>query len=149
MTNAYAFARQNGLTLPAGLIAFRSMGNAPDARMIGAYKFESEGRSGSTYGSEYGAPAVIVVMSTAAGNAVEVVVGAKDYRTGSGARWQFVTAAKSENRIAFPNLDESRQWEFTWRDQNSGTFSSIPKGNQTSWGGRGHGRPSAFTRLDG
>ena len=39
LTNAYAFAEQNGLPLPTGLVALRPTGNSRDGAKIGAFKF--------------------------------------------------------------------------------------------------------------
>jgi hypothetical protein len=147
LPKAYAFAQQNGLVLPPGLVAWRAAGSASDARMIGSYKYEAYTAVGGS-GSPFLVPAIAIVLSVPAGNSAEMVVATKGWMTGTGANWRFVTATRAQDRFAFLALDETADWEFTWRDQNSGKVAVNNRGAQTR--GRPHPTaPVAFSRLDG
>ncbi len=143
LPGAYAFAPQNGLFLPRGLVAYRTMTNASDDRMIGTFKFEQIAPVGRS-GASMRVPAIIVVLSAAAGDAVELVEVKKDFNNpGNGSYWRFVTASKTGNGASYLNPAETLRFEFAWRDQNSGRFS------MSGVAGVSANASSTFTRLDG
>ena len=145
LNQAYAFAKQNSLVLPPGLVALRPAANASDARMIGSYKFEI--RSMVTGSTDFLAPALFIILSVAAGNSAELVYAGKDWNTGNGARWRLTTATKTEDTVSFLSVTEHARLEFKWTDQNSGKFTNVLFQNAS--GRSGIFKPSPFTRLDG
>lgn len=147
LSNAYAFAQQNGLVLPSGLVACRPVAGTADARMIGAYKHEFEIEVGNT-GSTLLAPALFIVLSIPTGNSAELVASIKSWSNGIGSRWRVVTANRTESRVTYLNAQENLDLEFTWRDQNSGRF--FVSGRSTSAHGKSlRSTVKPFTRLDG
>ncbi len=150
LTNAYAFAQQNGLVLPAGLVAYRAAG---DIRIVGSYKFEQwtiVGAGGPA--SHYSSPAILVVLSVPTPNTAEIIISAKEYGTssqGTGARWRFVTGLRNDNSVSASNPAETSKNEFTWRDQNSGRYTMLAGRIQPGPAAPNFGRGSTFTRLDG
>src|SRR5476651_2112231 len=51
LNNAYAFAREKGMLLPAGLVALRPANGSPDSQKIGSYKTTIKVIMGSTNGT--------------------------------------------------------------------------------------------------
>jgi len=145
--NAYAFVQQAGLVLPPGLVACRPVKNGQDGRMVGSFKYTTKMQV-SASGGDYQVPGLFIVLSVPAADAAEVVVASIDHISGgSGSRWRFVTAAKTENGLSWSLTNEASKLEFTWRDQNSGRYSIS--GFDPSSGRSGISQPTPFTRLDG
>jgi hypothetical protein len=136
---AYAFASQNGLVLPPGLVAYRAAVNTPDARLIGSYKYESTSQVTPT--SMYRTQALLIVLSVPGGNSAEVIIAYKNWRLAGGNRWSYVSADKTDGTISYPNADEYVRHEFKWRDADSGAYTGKPNA--------GAFYSSPFTRLDG
>jgi hypothetical protein len=135
--NAYAFAQQNGLLLPPGLIAHRPAAGAPNAQMIGSYKFTDS----------FGGPAVTLVMSVEEPGFAEVITSLRE-RAGGNLGWRFNRATVSGRSLEFLPSAKARPVQFTWSDGNGGRLTVLGGGG----GGGGSGKASAsapFTRLDG
>jgi hypothetical protein len=133
LPNAYAFAQENGLPLPPGLIAHRPANNSPDGAKIGSYKYVA------------GSPAhaqILVVMSVEGKPTAELIISG---RNANGPRWRFITGTLSGNKLEFVAAEGARRSVFEWSDANSGALSQ---------GVERPGRKNApsstrFSRLDG
>lgn len=137
LTKAYAYARENGLDLPPGLIAHRPAANSRDARKIGSFQFTNRTKLGED-------PALLVVMSVE-GQTAEViqsikgVYNGKTKQTEPGTLWRFVTGRISGDRLEYVPRDGSPPWVFAWSDASSGSFTLKSRPAYTS----------RLTRLDG
>jgi hypothetical protein len=134
LSNAYAFAQQSGLLLPAGLIAHRPSGKSRDAQLVGSYK---------TTGPN-GGPSVIIVMSVEEQAGAEVI-----WTIGQGPRssggWRFVRGTLSGRSLDILLSAKQGGVQLTWSDANSGRVTKLggsQGSNKVSSGG-------PFTRLDG
>jgi hypothetical protein len=128
--NAYAFAQQNGMSLPDGLVAHRPPAGSPHGHKVGSFKFELPTRG---RGIE---PALAVVVSVEEKEGAEVIVLTRqDGRTG----WRLVRSTLSGNSLEFTRGGGSRV-ALSWSDANSGGVTQQGTGKMFS------GR---FTRLDG
>ena len=134
LPNAYAFAQQSDLLLPAGLIAHRPSGKSRDAQLVGSYK---------TIGPN-GGPSVIIVMSVEEQAGAEVI-----WTIGQGPRsrggWRFVRGTLSGKSLDVFLSARQGGVQLTWSDANSGRVTKLGGGqgsNKVSTGG-------PFTRLDG
>lgn len=145
LTRAYAYAQENGLPLPSGLIAWRQSANSRDARKIGSFQFINRNELGE-------APALLIVMSVEEQQTAEIIMSIKgrtDPQTNkmvAGSIWRFVTSRISGDKLEYVPRAGSARWVFDWRDANSGSFSLV---NDQQVGGRGFGYSARFTRLDG
>ncbi len=135
LPNAYAFAQQSGLLLPAGLIAHRPPSPSRDAQLIGSYK---------TTGPN-GGPSVIIVMSLEEQAGAEVI-----WSIGSGPKarggWRFVRGTLAGRSLDVLVSAKQGAAQLTWSDANSGRFSLLGGGPRSS-NKASAGAP--FTRLDG
>jgi hypothetical protein len=134
LTNAYAYARENGFFLPGGLIAHRMAGNSRDSWKIGSFKFVADSPAGRD-------PALIIVMSIEGGRSAEVIVTGKGP---TGFYWRFVTGTVSGDRLEYVPRDGAARYVFSWNDARSGSLSQLSEGHAA--------RPAyntSFTRLDG
>ncbi len=138
--NAYAFAQQNGLSLPPGLIAHRPPNNSPDRMKVGSFQFVG------TTSTKEKIPQILVVMSVEEQQTAELILAGK---TGQGFGWSFRTGKLSGKRIEIVVRDGSPNMMFDWSDANSGSLSML----QGTAGRGGPGGSSAFnthfSRLDG
>jgi hypothetical protein len=144
LPNAYAYARENGLVLPAGLVAYRPPASAAagDRRKIGSYKYDFFVSGGGAHK----APALAIVLSIPDGSSAEVLQTFKSFdASAGGTRWRHITATNSEGSVAWLTIDEVLRLELKWRDQNSGTYSSTPNASAVS----AKMASSPFTRIDG
>jgi Caspase domain len=147
LPKAYSFAQENGLPLPSGLVALRTVTRGPDARMIGSWAFVNRTSLGKT-------PGVLVVMSVA-GQAAEIILsvkGAIDPSTGKmggGAVWRFLTGGVSGSRLEFVPRDQGAEFVFSWRDDNSGSIAMFNRDATVITAGSNIGNSEAFSRLDG
>ncbi len=134
LPKAYAYARENGMQLPPGLVAYRPSSNSPDAQKmkIGSYKLHV-----------LQIPGLVIVMSVPDGSSAECVLSIQSATYSGGSRWRSFTAANSDRALVFLSVDESQRFEFKWRDQSSGYEFIVP----TVPGGRMATTP--FARLDG
>ena len=144
LNNAYAFAKQNGLPLPPGLVAYRPAANVSGARMIGAYTHSYGSPVGNGQGV-YKTPALFIVLSVADSNSADLLASTKDWKTAGGSRWRHITATKTESGVTYLTATEDTRATLTWRDQNSGTvaLAQVAAANERTTGS------SPFTRLDG
>ena len=136
LNGAYAFAQQNNLPLPPGLIAHRPATNSKDSRKVGSYSYVAHSPAGRD-------PQVMVVMSVEEQRTAEVIIAGKGP---NGSYWRFVTGTLSGDRLDYTPREGSTRFLFDWNDANSGSLSQMftqQKGrNQPPYNTR-------FTRLDG
>jgi hypothetical protein len=154
LPKAYAFAREKGLVLPPGLVAFRPPASASDSQKIGSFKSMFKVRVGTSYGGNDGysiEPFLLVVLTVSNGNTAEIMFSTNDHKrqaglAGSGTMWRYSPATLSGPRLefifgaagpAFPN------W-LKWSDANSGVFTGGVTSNATG----GTRFTYDFTRLD-
>jgi hypothetical protein len=133
LPNAYAFAQQSGLLLPAGLIAHRPSGKSADAHKVGSYK--------ST--DSFGGPAVIIVLSVEEQASAEVIVALRERATGNSG-WRFMRGTLSGRSIGVVPSTKAKPVDMTWSDANSGRMGALG-----SYGSNKVSSGAAFTRLDG
>ncbi len=131
LNNAYAYAQQNQVPLPPGLIAYRPNANSPDGSKVGAFKFIGPNQSG------HRVPQMIVVMSVDGQQIAQVI-----YASGEGGGYNFITGALSGNRLELVRRDRGARFLFDWSDANSGSFSALPETNKPPYS-------ASFSRLDG
>jgi len=146
LTKAYAYAQQNGLPLPSGLIAHRPSSRSRDSQKVGSFQYVRNTRLG-------GDPALLVVMSVEEQQSAEVIMSVKGrfnektQKLEGGSIWRYITARISGDRLEFVPRGNSERNMFDWRDANSGTFSRLSE--QEIGGNRTSGPSVQFTRLDG
>jgi hypothetical protein len=131
LPNAYAFARQNGLPMPAGLVALRPPAGSRDGRKVGAFRFP--------WGAE---PAILVVLSVEDAKSAELVMMSR--ATGR-AWWSFCRGAVSGDSLEFSPNKEGRPIRLRWRDADSGSVGIFPAANEHN----GKMFSASFARLDG
>ena len=149
-----AFALENRLPLPSGLIGYRPAGKSRDSQKIGSFRYINRNSKG-----EY--PALLVVMSVEEQQSAEVIVSSlgrystKTEREKIGLIWRAVTARISGDRLEFTPHQASMPLKFSWRDANSGKFetltddSSIASKSNPNRSLASLSFSSALTRLDG
>ncbi|MEI6200942.1 MAG: caspase family protein [Enhydrobacter sp.] len=146
LNNAYAYASQNGLILPPGLVACRAAASAPEARMIGAYKFTNLAAFDQS-SNAYPVPSVLIVLSLPDDNSADLVTASKSWRDGDkGSRWRYQRCTRAGRDLVLPAQNELSISTFSWNDQDSGKYSIRGQNEQ---GRAFHTSPSPFTRLDG
>ena len=142
----YAFAREQGLPLPSGLIAHRPAGKSRDAQKVGAFQFTARNQLGESQG-------LLVVMSVEEQQTAELIWSVKGrfnpqtQKMEQGAIWRFVTGRISGDKIEFVPRDGAPRNIFDWRDANSGSYSTLFD-QQLSMGKGPTNFSSRFTRLD-
>ena len=127
LPKAFAFAAENGLPLPAGLVAFRPSTDSPNSEKVGSFKFISRIVAGVGKGGTSDVPSILAVISVSETNTAEVVVSTKLAGLDYGVVWRFLTASIVRGRLEFSNLEmadglATRQHSFSWRDRTSGTY---------------------------
>ena len=138
LSNTYAFARQNDLPLPEGLVAFRPRAGSPDAGKTGAFSYTAHSPAGIDQ-------RVLLVLSVDEQRVAEVVVSGKGGNGKDFSRyWRFVTAKCSDHRLELVSRDQGSTYVFDWSDANSGSVAQIQEGTR-----KGGTRSSRFVRLDG
>jgi hypothetical protein len=100
--NAYTFARDKGLLLPPGLIAYRAPPGSPHAQKVGTFQSAVKSAVG-TMGTSI-QPATLIVMSVADDNTAQMVEASKEWRVFSGAYWRFVQGTLSGDRVTWPGV---------------------------------------------
>jgi hypothetical protein len=151
LTNAYAFARENALPLPPGLIALRPLDNQLHGDKLGSFRFTTRtyfGPAGYADG-----PAVLIVMSISDSNTVEAVLATQSSATTQGVNnydihWRFLPCRASEKRLEFSSIDGNVQYQFSWQDRNSGRLGQTIAGASSALLST-HSFNSRFLRLDG
>ena len=129
LNNAYAYAQQNQIPLPPGLIAYRPNANSPDGSKVGAFKFIGPNAV------NHRVPQMIVVMSVD-GQIAQVI-----YASGEGGGYNFITGTLSGKRLELVRRDRGARFLFDWGDANSGSFATLRD--------QGSGYSASFSRLDG
>ncbi len=134
LVNGYAFAKQNNLPMPAGLIAYKPPAGARDVNKIGSFRFTG-------YNQE---PSLLVVLSIEDPQNVELLLTHQD--TQRQVRWRFLRGTLSGNAIDidFPQLD--LRLAFHWNDPDTGRVTMLPQGAP---GSSNRVLTGTFTRLDG
>jgi hypothetical protein len=134
LPNAYAFARQSGLPMPDGLVAFRPSGSA-GASKVGAYKSVTSG----------GRPALFIVLSMDDPQNVEMIGASYNSARGKSG-WRYFRAAAKGDDVEYLSPDEKTRIVHHWNDANAGSISMMP----LHQGGGGSGVHNfRFSRLDG
>lgn len=131
LAKVYAFAQQNQLPLPVGLIAVRPAAGLRHANKVGAYRFENET-----------AAAAIVIMSVEEEKAAEVVMV---YKHNGSPTWTFVRGNLSNDRLEMSPRENGGRFIFTWSDANSGSVASFPQKDDM----KSKITTGRFARLDG
>ena len=145
LPKAYAYAQENDLPLPPGLIAYRPAPNSRDARKIGSFQFINRNVLGES-------PGLLIVMAVEEQQTAEIIMSIKGRLNSttntmeSGSVWRFVTGRLSGDKLEYVPRAGSSRWIFEWRDAGTGTFSMM---NDQQVGGRGWAHSSRLTRLDG
>jgi hypothetical protein len=147
LTNTYAYARENKLPLPSGLIAWRPAGQSRESWKAGAFRFETKTPAGVV-------PRLLVVLSSEGSNTAQVVYATRGVyneqkgKMEEGSIWRLIDAKVSGNSLEFaPRVDDER-FLFEWRDANAGNFTWIRYNVERSGAPR-FAPSSPFTRLDG
>jgi hypothetical protein len=135
--NVYGFAQQNGLFLPAGLIAHRAAANSPHARKVGTFKFETTQPGGGIV------PALIAIISVDEQQNAEAVMALK-FR--GQANWRFIRPDLSGETMDVQPRDYGPRLNFKWNDANGGSVTVFPP---SGTGRNASPFTSRFTRLDG
>ncbi len=146
LTKAYAYAHENGLSFPSGLIAYRPPGGSRDGQKVGSFQYTQRGTMGVT-------PALLVVLSVDEQQTAEIITSGKGIfnqqtqKTEGGSIWRYLTAHIVGGRLEFVPREGSDRMMFDWRDANSGSFSTL----NDQVGGQNKALSSGvrFTRLDG
>ena len=140
LNRAFAFARDNGLPLPEGLIAHRAAKAGRDGQKIGSWQYIANNKGART-------PACLVVMSVEEGKTAELIMSA---RGDNGPFWRFVTGDIKDGRIDYQPKDGSAHYSFAWNDTNGGTLTQLGdrRANSVGKGKGGGGFTAPFTRLD-
>lgn len=136
LPKAYAYAQQNGIPLPAGLVAHRPRAQSRDGVKIGAFGWSAVQQNGAP-----ASPQLLVVLSVDEASTAEVILAGK-YPVGY---WRFLTASLSGSQLEFVPMSGGNRFLFEWKDANAGTIVFTPVGSSTSTRIGG----ANFTRLDG
>ena len=136
LPNAYAFARESDLFLPAGLVALRPAGGSRDGQKIGAFKFTAK--------SMFGPHAGIIVVLSVEGRSVEAVIAQKNHL---GTSWMSRTGPLSGDRFDVIARDQGPRLVFDWKDPNGGNYSQVPDAGGTE--NKYAATSSRMVRLDG
>ena len=131
LASVYAFAQQNQLPLPGGLIAVRPAAGMRHVNKVGSYRFESEN-----------AAAAIVIMSVEEEKAAEVVMV---YKHNGNPQFTFVRGNLANDRLEMSPRENGGQFVFTWSDANSGSVAIFPQKDDM----KSKITTGRFTRLDG
>jgi hypothetical protein len=146
MEKAYAFARDNNLMLPAGLVALRPAGGQPAGDMVGSFQTKTWvklGQASSNSASTTIEPLLMIVLSVSDSTA-EIVLATKDWaqsgEVADGKLWRYLTGTVSGRSLDFNFLRSSgsvheRPHTFKWKNAASGTHHYFMQS-------------VAFTRLD-
>ena len=134
LPNAYAFARQNGLPLPEGLVALRDSASGNDARMIGSY------RTVDPRGN-----AMLLIVLSVGEQPVAEIVGAGRANPANRSGWRFMRGTSTGSSLDIQPTSRSGTLHMSWSDANSGRV--ILLGARGFGGKASHNVP--FTRLDG
>lgn len=146
LPNAYDFARQKQLLLPAGLIALRPPSASPHASKIGAYESTWRAAVGAARMGSSIEPLLLVVLSVGEPKTAEVVLCTRNHFASQGRLWELRPARLSDNGLEWSGSDGVLSLEFRWRDANSGRSTQIV---QVPNAGTAPPASHTFKRLDG
>lgn len=135
LPNAYAFARQRGLIMPQGIVAFRPRSGA-NANKVGAFRMDYPNNNFT----------LIAVMSVDDPNAVELVLMSTGGSSQQLAVWKLVRGKISGDTLDFVSGSAGGHHEYKWKDANSGNGfwrNLNPSGKDSGAIVR-----ASFTRLD-
>ncbi len=151
LPKAYAFAREQQLFLPLGLVSLRSPADSFNSPKIGSFKTTTRMQLGQNYDSLYTAiaPLILIVVSMSGEDTAQVIVAGKDWWSSTmggaaGPVWRYTTGAVSGSTMQFTfgrTFGVEMLRTFNWNDANSGKHSAKQF--------TGTGYSSSFTRLDG
>jgi hypothetical protein len=145
LPKAYAWAHENGLPLPSGLIAHRPS-NPADAAKVGSFHYMAQSPIGVV-------PQLMIVMSVEDQQTAEIIVAGKGRynqklaKGEAGSYWRFTTARLNGSRLEYVPRDSASRFIYSWSDANSGHLTML---NESQVGSKGNASYNApFTRLDG
>jgi hypothetical protein len=135
LPNAYAFAQQNNLPLPPGLVSHRPGKNSPHFQKAGSFKWDDRKRIGVN-------PSLIIALSIEDNGQAEILLSTRNDR---GPFWRCTTATVSGAQLQFEPDYKRPLYILNWSDANSGSATQrLPDrraGNAFI--------DAKFTRLDG
>jgi hypothetical protein len=130
LTNAYAYARKNGMRLPEGLIAYRLSSEAKHANKHGSFQFITRGKYEPI-------SLLLIIMSVENNGAAQIILS----RRGDGLNvWRFTNGLADRRQLFFRPTYEAPEFVLDWSTRDAGTVSPIGGYGITS---------SKFARLDG
>jgi hypothetical protein len=132
LNNAYAFAAQNGMPAPPGLVAHRAPAGSRDGQKVGSFKFTGPNQD----------PAVLIVMSVDDQQTAEIIMLFRDNQRR--AKWRFLRGTAAGDSVDFLRPEGNVRFNFKWSDANSGWVSML---TDSAKGGKMGNQ--AFARLDG
>jgi hypothetical protein len=133
LDKAYAFAQQNGLPMPPGLIALRPRGNAQESQKVGSFKYTGNNQDAS----------LLVVMAVEDGQTAELILVTRNNKLEG--KWRFLRGALSGDSLECTRSDDNERTVFKWSDANAGKVTLIPEGHRQG----SRIVTGSFTRLDG
>lgn len=133
LDKAYAFAQQNGLPMPPGLIALRPSGNAHESQKVGSFKYTGNNQDAS----------LLVVMAVEDGQTAELILVTRTNKLEG--KWRFLRGALSGDSLECARSDDNERAVFKWSDANAGKVTLFPEGHRQG----GRIVTGSFTRLDG
>lgn len=139
--NAYAYAQEKGLSLPAGLISHRPDRNSRHGLKIGCFKYSYPGPARDLTNQ------ILVVMSVEENQIAEVIIAGDRGRTMI-PFWQFITARLNGDNLEYVPNPGAARFIFSWKDAGSGSLTLLWENG----GGPDRGKSSyntLITRLDG
>ena len=135
LSKAYAFASENRILLPEGLVAIRPRGTSRYAKMVGSFKFTERF-------NRMVAPILLLVLSVDESDDPIVMVAGQE----GGGGYRLVRSKISENQLEFSPEAGGSRWIFDWRDADRGSSSIL---GLTGDMGSINSHSSSFARLDG
>jgi len=133
LSNTYAFAQQNGLPLPPGLIAHRPPSGSRDNMKVGSFSYTGAERN----------PSLFIVMSVEEQQTAELIIATQ---VAGQVAWRFVQGQIAGETIDVTPRDGGGRHVIDWKSVNGGNLTIFPRA-QVQRSVIPTGR--AFTRLDG
>jgi uncharacterized caspase-like protein len=135
LDKAYAFAQQNGLPLPSGLVGVRASSNASNNQKVGSYAFETI--AGTTH-----FPAVLLVLSVDDDGTANTILASK---ISTSPYWSLMNAKLASGKLSYTSGGIGVHYVLDWRDANEGTVTVRPRDSKSA---KTHDKVG-FRRLDG
>ncbi len=145
LPKAYAFAQENGLLLPQGLVALRPIPGPLDAQKykVGSFHYTHMAPNGGGIRT----PVILIVLAIPDAGSIEMVQSEKNFvRDAGGTRWRNITAENRKNGLVWLTILKEGRNEVEWRDHDSGTVASGPANTNPN---SGRIMIWTFARLDG